>query len=193
MRLTDLSFDAWLEHTFGRAVRSDCFPFFDDREEFWDPQPTTGVEYLTRLFENPASALRNFGDRQIGSSLWMLASEDAHCIYSRDVPVAARERCIAAIATLFADLFDPRCAPVLGHLDQPGSGPLNMACYMWWENFPPVALAEDPASVVLDARRLKVLETTLTLANPACRESALHGLGHDARCRPERIRAIIDE
>ena len=35
------------------------------------------------------------------------------------------------------------------------------------------------------------MEAILGLANPACQESALHGLGHAARQAPERIGAII--
>ncbi len=191
MRLTDLSFEAWLVHMFGRAVRSQFYPFFEEREEYWDPAPAVAIDYLTRLFETPVPLLRDYSERQIGGGLWLLASEEAHALYSRKVPVAARERCVAAIYRLFADLFEPRCAPVLGHLDEPGAGPLNAACYMWWENLPFVAASDDPDKDRLDATVVEVMEKTLRLDNPACQESALHGLGHLVRHVRQPIDAIF--
>jgi hypothetical protein len=179
--MRDLGFEAWLDFMFGREVQSEYYPFFKERDAFWDPPPAIGVDYLTRLFENSMPLLRDFSDRQIGPALWLLTSEDAHCLYSQDVPVEARKRCVAAILPLFADLFDPRCAPVLGHLDQPGSGPLNAACYMWWENLPFVAAPDDPNRDRLNAQVVEVMKSVLQLDNPACQESALHGLGHLAR------------
>jgi len=181
VRLTDLDFDAWLDFMFGRPARSEFYPFFDEREEVWDPAPAVAVDYLTRLYETPAPLLHDYSDRQIGGGLWLLASEESHALYSREVPVEARERCVAALYRLYADLFDPRCAPALGHLDEPGAGALNAACYMWWDILPFVAATDDPDKDRLDARAIDVLEKVLRLANPACQESALHGLGHLVR------------
>jgi len=39
---------------------------------------------------------------------------------------------------------------------------------------------------------LNVLERTLTIEHRACREGALHGLGHIANSCPENVREIID-
>jgi len=188
---SDLSFGDWLDFTFGRPVRSDYYPFFDDREDYWDPAPAVGIDYLTRLFEDPASLLYGYEDRQIGSALWLLSSEDSHCLYSRDVPVEARERCLAAIGTLFSDLFEARCTPVLGHRDQPGAGPVNASCYMWWENLPFPAAPDDPDRERLNAAMVATMERSLKLANPACQESAVHGLGHLVRHGPCGIDAIL--
>ena len=184
-------FDSWILFAFGRPARSDFYPFFDEREEVWDPDPGTAVDFLTRLFEDP-SVLDNYDDRQVGGGLWLLSSEDSHALYNRDVPAEARERCVASIVPLFAGLFDRRCAPLLGHLDEPGAGPLNHACYMWWENLAPAALPDDPNRERLEARMLDVMAAILDLANPACQESALHGLGHAARHTPKRVEAIVD-
>ena len=187
----ELDFEAWIDFTFGREVVSDFYPFFADREAYWHAPPAVTIDYLTRLFENSAELLRDYDDRQIGGALWPLSSEETHALYSREAPVEARERCIGAVACLFADLFDPRCAPVLGHLDEPGSGPLNSTCYMWWENMTCVALADDPHKPRLDAKVVEVMSAGLELGNPACQESALHGLGHSVRHGPPGIDAII--
>ena len=191
MERSDLGFDEWVEFTFCRHVQSDYFPFFEEREDYWNPAPEMGVAYLTQLFEQSGALLGDYGDRQVGGALWLLTSEDSHALYSQDVPVEARERCVAAIVRLCADLFEPRCPPVLGHLDEPGSNPLNHACYMWWENLPFVAAADDPHRARLDAKVVEVMEATLRLGNPACQESAVHGLGHLVRHGPIGIDAIL--
>jgi hypothetical protein len=61
MRLTDLSFEGWLEHAFGHEVRFQANPwFFDPDSDGWAPEPGTALAYLTRLFEDPEPALRWF-------------------------------------------------------------------------------------------------------------------------------------
>lgn len=58
MRLTDLSFDDWIEHAFGPEVRIGRNPWhFDDDCPWWDPQPAVAVDYISRLFAAPDKAL----------------------------------------------------------------------------------------------------------------------------------------
>jgi hypothetical protein len=89
-----------------------------------------------------------------------------------------------------------RCAPLLSHLDEPGLKPLNSACYMWWDLLrsvidPPVASATE--SKALRNEVLAVLRHILTASHDACRESALHGLGHCASSDREAVELIIDD
>jgi len=45
----------------------------------------------------------------------------------------------------------------------------------------------------MDDLCLKLMEATLRLPNPACQESALHGLSHWHLHYPERCSASVDE
>ena len=66
MRLTDLSFEQWIEHAFSHEVRHQCNPwFFDPDPDRWDPKPVQAVDYLTRLFEEPDRHLEWFTDAQM--------------------------------------------------------------------------------------------------------------------------------
>ena len=63
---------------------------------------------------------------------------------------------------------------------------------MWWDLIPITGRPNDPARSVLDQAILTVMESTLQLDSIACRESALHGLGHWQHEYPERVGEIID-
>ena len=78
MRLQKLSFDDWLDHSFGREVRFQQSPwYFDPEHDWWDPPPAEAVSYLTRLFEDPETALQGFADSQIAQGLTYLANTSA--------------------------------------------------------------------------------------------------------------------
>ena len=51
---------------------------------------------------------------------------------------------------------------------------------------------DNPERAGLDREILGVMESTLQLDSIACRESALHGLGHWQRHYPQRVGEIID-
>jgi hypothetical protein len=197
MRLTNLSYEAWLEHAFGREVRHQRTPWFFDHDcDWWAPSHAEAVAYLTRLFEDPEPALEFFSDAQIAQGLTYLVNtsavgDDGH-LYDPTLPLADQRRCIESVAIFFARIFAPRCASVLSHLDEPGAGPLNGVCYMWWDVFPCVALPDDPDRDALHQAMLRTLQRILALDSLACRESALHGLGHWRGQHPETVEAVID-
>jgi hypothetical protein len=101
MRLTHLSYEDWLEHAFGPEV---CIQqaawFFDHDCDWWDPEPVVAVPYLTRLFDRPEPALHWYSDSQIAQGLTYLvstsASGDNGWLYSTDVAIADRVRCVKA-------------------------------------------------------------------------------------------------
>jgi len=198
MRLSDLTFHEWLEHAFGREVRFHQAPwYFDLDHDWWDPTPAQAIAYLTRLLENPEPALDGFADRQIAQGLTYLldttASGDSGWFYTTKVPLRDRIRCVEAIEPFFERLFRPRCTPHLSHLSEAGAGPLNGICYMWWDVFPSLALAGDPHRSALHVAALSTMKRILHLDSRACRESALHGLGHWQPEYEERVAAIIDD
>jgi hypothetical protein len=188
------TFEQWLDETFGRAVAGDDYPQFVHREvEEWpDPVPdAAAVEYLTRLFEQSEDSLRYFSDRQIAAGLWELGPGDAHCVYNREIPFEARERLVGSVATFFREFFDKRCSPELSSAASHHVSPLNTICYMWWEVITWGWAKDDPDGERLRAIDLDVMEEVLRLPNPACRESALHGLGHMVR-HSGRAGEIVD-
>jgi hypothetical protein len=181
MRRTDVSYEDWLDETFGRAVTGEAYPQFIECDPGEWPALVTdelALEYLTRLFEHPGKALRYFSDRQIAAGLWELGPGDAHCLFNRDLPVEARLRLIGSVEILFRDFFAASCVPGLSHATKEHISPLNTICYMWWEVITWGWQKDDPAAERLTARDLDVMESVLRLSNPACQEAALHGLGH---------------
>jgi hypothetical protein len=198
MPAADLSYTDWIDYVFDHAV-----PFyeqawyFESGEDWWNPQPEQAIDYLTRLFEKPEPLVEQFADNQIGQGLYYLVDNGAgaYCRFLIDgtVPIKARVACISAMRTLFARLFQPRCAPVLSHQDEPGGNPLNRICYMWWDIAPLGATSKPRQSDPIHDACLGIMRDTLRLPNPACQESALHGLGHWARAYPEFTAATIND
>jgi hypothetical protein len=196
-RLTELSYEDWLEHVFSHEIRKyQAAWYFDLDAPWWDGPPAVTVAYLTRLFEDPDPALAYFADSQIAQGLHYLIDSGAGgyvvALSQSAVALQERLRCLESIGTLFAHLFAPRCTPHLSHLDEPGASPLNVTCYMWWDIFPVGGPAGDPDGGAMDQAILSVMEGMLDLPSPACQESALHGLGHWQTRHSDQVGAIVD-
>jgi hypothetical protein len=187
------TFEQWLDETFGRAVTGESYPRFIDREPAEWPEPVAdeqALQYLTRLFENAEESLRFFSDGQIAAGLWELGPGDAHCVYNREIAVDLREHLIGSVENFFRDFFDKRCVPKLSHAEAEHISPLNSICYMWWEVITWGWQNDDADAERLKSKDLDVMEAVLRLPNPACKEAALHGLGHMAR-HSDRATEII--
>ena len=194
--LRALRFEEFVEFQFGQAVRMHGDPwYFEPDCDWWEPEPRTGIAYLTRLFSEGAEVLRWFSDAQIGQGLDGLVNTSAvgDQPWMRDPSVPASERASAwaAVGLFFADVLAPRCSPALGHLSEEGR-PLNGLTYMWWDGFPGFTNPDDADRELVDLAELACLASTLKLDSAACQEAALHGLGHWV-CRESRCEAIIDD
>jgi hypothetical protein len=64
---------------------------------------------------------------------------------------------------------------------------------MWWDIAPISPHPEEPKRREFDRAILNVMESTLQLDSIACRESALHGLGHWQYKYPDRVGEIINK
>jgi hypothetical protein len=180
--LRNLTFEGWVKHVFDHPVGEPEW-HFDIDAEWWNStaSPNVTVEYLTRLFENAPTLLTSFTDAQLNQGFWFLvggSSSHMFALIDESVPWVDHKRCIQSFNTLFEQFFAPKCSPHLSHLDEPNASPLNLVCYMWWDIIPFYGKAEEPARRRMDDDLLKVMERTLELDSDACRESALHGLGH---------------
>ena len=63
---------------------------------------------------------------------------------------------------------------------------------MWWDSFPSIGLDGDPNLGQLQQTALAAMADILRLDSIACRESALHGLGHWQLQRHGDVEPIID-
>lgn len=185
----------WVAYVFDRPVAAP--------EWYWgladgadEPGPSAELACFTRLCAAPATALEHLTDAQLNQGCWYLLGSGASALtlatHDPTIPVVRWASCVMGFIPLFAELFAPRCSPHLGHRDEPGANPLNSACYMWWDLLPLPALPEGRERAWLHNTCLDALASILALDHDACRESALHGLGHWVTHDARRVAAIID-
>lgn len=180
----------WLDWVFAGARLGEPRDLEVD-ELVYSVPATVALGYVTEAFERSADLLGGFSDDELCGGLWFLLSGSdilPRCLH----PEAKESELLAflkATEALFRDLFDVRCAPALSHLDEEAT-PLNSPCYMWWD----LAAFSPHGPWRLVDGCLDVMQATLALRNDACRESALHGLGHfRSDGWPERRRRTIVE
>jgi hypothetical protein len=170
--------------------------YWDSDADWWDGPAAETIQFLTQAFENSSVLLQSYSDAQLNQGLWYLVSNSCSnhmfALLDNSVPWPARQRCIRSIHSLFEECLAKRCTPHLSHLDEPGAGPLNLVCYMWWDIIPLYGRPNDPEWTEMDNEILSVLESTLKLDSLACQESALHGLGHWHFYYPARVEEIIN-
>jgi Leucine Rich repeat len=198
-KFTNISFENWLKYVFDHPVASE-----HDAIWYWDEDwgsgiisPLVTVAHITRTFENSHEVLKPFSDAQLNQGFWFLVSNSCSdqmlAIQDDSVPEQNLQRCIRSIFTLFEQCFARRCSPHLSHIDEPNANPLNSICYMWWDIFPWYGCPTRATHRHIDAEFLHIMQKILYLDSDACRESALHGLGHWQHSYPDRVVEIIDE
>lgn len=187
-----LDFEGWIPFVFDRPVKNPAWHF---DVHFHDPidegHPARVVSWLTQLFENADTLLTPYSLEQVNQGLWYLAynacSSYMFALENDAVAWADRQHAFEAMYTLFANYFAKQCAPVLSDVDESGAKPINMVCYMWWDIIPLLPRTQPMADTMLD-----VAQRMLSIPHDACRESALHGLGHWHHLHPHRVEALID-
>jgi hypothetical protein len=92
--------------------------------------------------------------------------------------LSIRLRVLRSFVRVFEQVMAARCSSHLSHLDQKGANVLNSACYMWFDElldrFNPQRLVQAQLAMEL----VDTLSAILAIPHDACRESALHGIGH---------------
>jgi hypothetical protein len=194
---SDLSFDEWIHHIFVHDDNPDMpWWFWGVDADYWQAPPSQVIAMLTKLFENPFPVLSDYRDEQVNRGLWYIVSNGGSdymfALLDETVPLVERLRCISSFYTLFEKLYAVRCSAHLSHLDEPGSNPLNMVCYMWWDLLPIAGSIDQHDGEAMNAAFLDVMARALALDSTACQEAALHGLGHWASTHPVRVRTIIE-
>jgi hypothetical protein len=182
------TFEEWLAHWFAPKIGA-------WRWSHLPPRKVTA--YMTGLLERPSVLIERFPPRQINTGLWAVCGVETgyfHDVRSPRVPAADAQRCVRAISVLYRDLFARVCTDHYGHLDEGPErpSPVNSACYMLWDMDQLEGAAMFPGGEHLVDPIFEVLTSALALDSIACRESALHGLGHLATYHPKRVEGIID-
>lgn len=184
-------YQKWIEWFFENWALEDSV----SSEKFYKMAADEVVELIKLTCLRCGSDLGKYSNRQIDYGLHEMFSPSQDFIFSfkecnlcySDIVVA-----LQSIKHLYTDLFNKRCDPVLSHLDEPTDNPLNSICYMLWDVTPLAFWDKDPNKKYYYAAIAGVMEKALYLSNPACIESALHGLGHIQDQVPDRVRQIID-
>lgn len=192
--LTDPPFEQWVSYMFDHPVTEPAW-YWDIDEPSVNLSKPLVVEYATRLFQNSGSLLAPYSDEQLNQGLWYLIGEsttDLYALRNLEIPLEARLECIRSIYEVYRQCFLPRCTQHLSYMDEPGAGPLNGICYMWWDIFPLYGQPKDPLRKAIDEACMSVMKETLELPSEACQEAALHGLGHWGLYYEDQCKAIIE-
>lgn len=175
----------WLDYVFKH-------PF----DHSWEGSSEQIATFIAETFERSGELLARFSDEQLSEGLQFTldagASEFMFSLVDSAVPTAVRFRALRSFVPLFEQVMAARCSPHLLHRDEQGAKPLNDICYMWWDVLPIHGRPEEPVRAEFDAEVLVVLRRLLAIPHDACRESALHGIGHWADYYPSAAKIVDD-
>lgn len=190
-----MDYSSWVRHIFETSLADKRNPA--DAELASSLGPAEALALITRIFHNCGADLEKFADDQVAEGLVFLGSSGEsdwiYHIYNRDVPWETRAACVNSMVRLYSDCFARRCVDAVT-LTNGAPSAMNRVCYMWWDVFPSGGLADtiDSERAQVDRELIGVMEQALQLPHAACRESALHGLGHWQGADENRVHSIID-
>ncbi len=189
----EADFEAWVKANFAQpwsAYSSHLDIIIDE------PEDQICLKYISKLFRE-SKRLEQYLDEQVNRGLTALidpsASNYIFALYNEEIPLDLRLECLSSFSNLFEDYFAKHCSQTLNHIDQRPCSAVNNACYMWWDIIPLYGHPEDKKKRLLDQPILDLLNHTLKIDSIACKESALHGLGHWHLYYPKQVEKIIDE
>jgi hypothetical protein len=175
----------WIDHVFDRAVsdppwyRAGAIANYEDE---WPEAPETIVVHIAEAFEHAGTLLSGFSDEQLNQGFWYLFYDGPPgfmgTLLDEGVALARRLRALRSFVPLFEQVMAERCSPHLSYLNEEGANSLNMACYMWFDEVLDRFNPERLIQAQLDTEFIGTLRIILAIPHDACRESALHGIGH---------------
>lgn len=153
-------------------------------EDFVPPKlnSETQVLYARQIFKNAEAYAKTFTERQFCLGLTYLINPAAswHC-YSYlepSVDEAVRLSVFDSMYDVFSFVFNQRCREAVSNRADLSSATYGYMCYMWWDVFPRHGVPFEAHLQETDRAIQRLLAKQLTLQSVACKESALHGLGH---------------
>lgn len=195
-RIVEASFEEWIEFLFDRP-RGETHWSFHGQDLKWKVPEELTATYLAQTFETPKMWMNKFSLQQVADGLaytWYASMGDYfRLLVTATLPWQLQKRIIAALVPLYQHCFCELCQPGLSHLNECRDNPLNAVCYMFWDACPLCPHPDDRKLREHDDECLRVMEQTLRIDHDACRESALHGLGHWASSYPSRVHSIVEQ
>lgn len=196
MPTDDVTLQQWIAHVFDHPVTDPEWHWDLDAPEL-DLAPGLTAQFIAETSEAGGELLARFSDAQLNQGFYYLISAGiSECMFALTescVPWPVRQRALRSVVPLFEQVMAVRCSPHLSYRDEQPANPLNSVCYMWWDIIPFHGQPEDPDRAEFDHEVLSVLRRLLAIPHDACRESALHGLGHWQLEYPEAAAEIIDD
>jgi hypothetical protein len=197
-------FQEWAEYCFTLGQEDFRRYSTDDEAEsrsqrFHELDDRTTVEYLTRLFEAPEWIADKYTDQQIADGTWFIFGVGSDYLTSRTgVPPDDAVRCWRAISNLYVQLFDRVCGRRGTDPDAKLDLRVDTAVYMIWDmgHLELSAMFPENAPHLFEPA-IQILETALfRCRTAACRQSALHGLGHvagthEGKDHPEVVARVL--
>ena len=189
-----LRYDEWVNSLFNQTI-SENGPHLHC-EELWHTS-SHFAELTIWLLQHCEVDLARFSDENVAWGLnyifMGLDSEADRFLKSGEVSRAGKLELIRSFECLYLDCFESRCEPVLSHSDEAGGNLLNKVCYMLWDTSPLGYWSDHKDPEEFYCALIELHRTVLRLTNPACVESALHGLGHLHSVSPCSVESAIDE
>lgn len=197
-QVVEAGFEDWINFIFGREPKGDHWALDRVESELcWNLPGEVTADYMAQTFENPVVWRSRFTPQQIADGLaytWSSSLGDICFLFAEEsIPCSLRLRLIRSLVPLYQECFGRLGRPGLSHLNEDAENPLNVVCYMFWDVCPLHGQPSDPQLRERDSECLSVMERTLAINHDACRESALHGLGHWALAYPSRVNSIIEQ
>lgn len=195
---TNSRLQEWTAHVFDHALpagpKAKEWYWADDAPEWEGPREEI-PPLISETFERSDDLLARFSDAQLDQGFWYLfgprSGDFSGLLLEASIPLSIRVRAIRSFTPLFAQLMAVRCSPDLGHLDKISEGSLNSSCYMWWD-WLWFELGCEIRDGSIAAEITAVLRRQLVIPHDACRESALHGIGHWVKTIPD-VAQLVDE
>jgi hypothetical protein len=181
------------------------FPRSDDHLEwYFDPHfvapkisADIAVLYSTKFFTEADTYADRFSEQQFCLALNYLinpaCSDHSYYYLDDSVPEPNKLAVLASMINVFSLVFSRRCSDTLSHKAATLPQSYNNVCYMWWDVFPRHGTPAKQQLKTIDRAILETLSKLLLLESIACKESALHGLGHWHIGYPEFVEDAIKQ
>lgn len=197
--ITESRLLAWIDHLFDHPTAEDINDawYWAEEAPAWDGPAEEIPLLIAEMGERSGELLARFPDVELDQGFWFLIGSTApphfiETLLDSRVPVPDRVRAIRSFPPLFGQVMAVRCSPHLSHLED-SANPLNSSCYMWWDLIWYHLFQDfDKLTPAIAAEIVSALRRQLAIPHDACRESALHGIGHWVKTIPQ-VAGLVDE
>lgn len=187
-------YNQWIKSLFDKDERKGDWRFDLDEEPIAVPEELLCC-FVYKLNNELPELLKTYSDWQIATGLDYIfnpsCSNYSFTIRDGPSPLEMRLMTIESMKNLYRDCFEINCEPVLAQTSEQGSK-FNLLCYMLWDVTAISYCKDHREKTALLSAVTNVLHYALSMKNPACIESAIHGLGHLVYYYPEAAEVIQD-